>query len=102
MNQLGYIVETTSSRLISNTCSSWGRVKIIGDRVSNVVDVSRDWSDIRFWRRMGKVANLILSNGLIGSSNCLSAFCSCRGELADLFEDLAFSFCSLGSDDCFE
>jgi hypothetical protein len=51
---------------------------------------------------MGNVANLILSNGLIGSSNCLSAFCSCMGELADLFENLKFSCCRLGSDDRFE
>jgi len=52
---------------------------------------------------MGKVANLILSNGLIGSSSCLSAFCSDKGRsLADLFEYLKFGFCGLGSDDRLE
>jgi hypothetical protein len=42
---------------------------MIDERVLKVDGVSRDWSDIRFWRRMGNVASLILSNGLIGSSN---------------------------------
>jgi len=52
---------------------------------------------------MGKVANLILSNGLIGSSNCLSAICRGDGmDSADFFEDLELRFCILGSDDCFE